>query len=532
MLRLFRVAGMLWVLFSLISSSGCSSAEEEEAAPKAVAAAFPGISLKVGAIDDAGILAGVVSQRGEWNSSRGGQITIREEPLSLETASEADVLIFPAQRLGDLADAELLEIIPNSAVIPPPRAETSDGDGLDDSQSSPEVSSSSGESSERPEDQFRYMDIAPVYRDQVVRYGTDRLALPLGGTALVLVYRGDAFKREANVLAARGLGITLEPPATWTKLTALARFFDGRDWDGDGKADRGIAFAMGADPEGVANSVFLARAASLAQHPDHFSMLFDTDKMAPRIAGPPFVEALLSLLELKTLGPNGMEKFDAAAAREAFRAGKVAMLIDRAERASTWSSGHAVSVARLPGSEKVFEPIRKSWETSAKPNNPTYLPQGGGWLVGVKRGLAGTTLKAAIDLAKYLANPENTNRLRAERTFPMLPVRTRQMSQGLPDPTSAPDVDVRLWSDAVRRTLLADRVVPGLRMPQAQGYLEDLTQGRLAAVAGEPVEKALEKVVELWNKRTEAFGPKRQAWNYKQTLNKLVTSSTPPPRGQ
>ena len=66
----------------------------------------------------------------------------------------------------------------------------------------------------------------------------------------------------------------------------------------------------------------------------------------------------------------------------------------------------------------------------------------------------------------------------------MLPFRISQMSQGLPDPTSAPDVDSRLWSDAVSRTLLSDRVVPGLRIPGAAGYLDDLAKGRAGRPGG------------------------------------------------
>ena len=165
----------------------------------------------------------------------------------------------------------------------------------------------------------------------------------------------------------------------------------------------------------------------------------------------------------------GIDKFDGPAAREAFRAGKVALLIDRAERAQTWSGGHAVGVAPLPGSDRVFEPLRRQWETSSSLNAPSYLPSGGGWLVGVRRGLSGSQLDAALDLARYLASPENANRLRAEATFPMLPVRSSQMGLGLPDPISAPDVDSRQWADAVSRTLMAGRVVPGLRIPDVRG---------------------------------------------------------------
>ena len=122
-----------------------------------------------------------------------------------------------------------------------------------------------------PTDAFQYMDIAPAFREQVSKYGTDRMALPLGGSALVLVYRRDAFSRpgQSSTPPARP-GSRCEPPATWTQLDALARFFQGRDWDGDGSPDHGIAAVLGQDPEGLGDATFLARAASLGQHRDQY----------------------------------------------------------------------------------------------------------------------------------------------------------------------------------------------------------------------------------------------------------------------
>jgi multiple sugar transport system substrate-binding protein len=465
-----------------------------------------------------------LAQRGEWVASRKGEITIRDEPIhSLEALSDIDLLIFPGQELGNLVDADVLEVIPNQAVLPPPPKEDEEGSAKPARDQSTE---------EAPADAFLYKDLAPVYRDQVTKYGDDRMALPLGGTALVLVYRRDAFTRQTNIDAASTAGIKLEPPATWNQLDALARFFQGRDWNGDGTADHGIAAALGPDSEGVGEATLLARSASLGQHRDQYSFLFDSDSMVPRIDSPPFVEALRGMSGWKAFGPSGIEKFDAPAAREAFRSGKVAMLIDRAESASAWSHGQPVGVAPLPGSERVYEPTRKIWETPSSPNVPSYLPSGGGWLVGVKRGLSGKKRDAAIDLALYLASPENVNRLRAERSFPMLPVRTSQMGQGLPDPTAAPDVDPRQWSDAVSRTLLAERVVPGLRIPHADGYLDDLSQARSAVLAGKDPDAALHDVATAWTARTKELGTQRQLWHYRRSLNTLATLPQPPPKGK
>ena len=501
---------------------GCSNPAPSAGAP--ANPSFAGVKLGVAALGDTAILAGLLPQRGEWVASRGGEITIREEPIgSLENLADIDLLVFSGQEMGRLVDADALDVIPNQAVLPAqPREDASEAENSAGAQSSDQP----------PVDTFQYNDLAPVYRDQVTKYGFDRLGLPLGGTALVLVYRRDAFTRPANLAAAGTAGVKLEPPATWRELDALATFFQGRDWNGDGTADHGIAAVLGEDSEGLGNATFLARAASLGQHRDQYSFLFDSDSMAPRIDSPPFVEALSAVSAWKTLGPAGMTKLDAPAAREAFRSGKVALLIDRAERATAWSHGQPIGVAPLPGSERVYEPTRKRWETPSSRNAPSYLPSGGGWLVGIKRGLSGVKRDAAIDLACYLANPENANRLRAERSFPMLPVRTSQMSQGFPDPTSAPDVDSRQWSDAVGRTLLAERVVPGLRIPEAGAYLADLSRARSAVLDGKPPEAALQEVASAWTARTKELGTQHQLWHYRRSLNTLVTLPQPPPRGK
>ena len=267
------------------------------------------------------------------------------------------------------------------------------------------------------------------------------------------------------------------------------------------------------------------------QHRDHFSFLFDSDAFTPRVDSPPFVEALKGLVAWKALGPPGVERFDATAARAAFRE-RPGRHADRSRRTSpTWSHGKPVGVARLPGSDRVFEPLQKEWKPARPRNRPSYLPHGGGWLIGISKNYPGTQREAALDLAKYLASPRTLNRLRAERTFPMLPVRTSQMGQGMPDPTSAPDVDSRQLVDRRRRYLQAERVVPGLRVHGADGYLSDISKGRLAAFNGEAPAKALQAVAKACRAH-RGLGPQRQLWHYRRSLNKLVTLPQPPAPGK
>ncbi len=476
-----------------------------------------------GALDDPAVVSGVAFERGEWEASRRGKITIVPEPLSLASVSTVDVLLFPGQRLGDLIDQRALAVIPTAALLPPLPAESAS----DNPQKHDQDRASAAES-----DTFQYLDFAPAFREQASCYGKDRFALPLGGSALVLVYRRDAFESETNKTAARQAGLDLKPPETWTQLDRLARFFRDHDWNGDNKPGYGIVAAIGTDAEEIGNAIFLARSASLGQHRDQYSFLFDSEALEPRIDSPPFVEALEKLCAWKAVGPPGMEQFDAAAARESFRTGKVAMLIDRAERAATWSFGKPLGVAALPGSERVYEPTRKEWKPAAPRNRPSFLPRGGGWLIGISSKLSGKPLEAALDFVKYLASPENLGRIRADRTFPVLPVRTSQMLAGLPDPTSAPDVDSRLWSVAVEETLLAERVVTGLRIHGADLYLSELARKRVAAALGEPPQQALEAVARKWAEQTATLGAKRQLWHYRRSLIKLVTPPDPPEPGK
>jgi multiple sugar transport system substrate-binding protein len=106
------------------------------------------------------------------------------------------------------------------------------------------------------------------------------------------------------------------------------------------------------------------------------------------------------------------------------------------------------------------------------------------------------------------------------------------MGKGIPDPTSAQDVDPRQWSDSVSRTLMAERVVPGLRIPEAADYLDDLSRARVSVLGGKDAAAALREVASAWTERTHKRGQQRQLWHYRRSLNTLSTLPDPPPRGK
>ncbi len=498
-----------WVVVGMVVALGVGGCDRDRTPPPP-SRPFQGMKLVVGLVGEKGLIPSIKAQRGEWAARTGAELVVLDDLVDLKATSTADVLVFPGDRMGDLVDAKTLAVLPDSIIYP--REPTAEG----------------GETpSEPPPDDLKYKDVVLGYRDLVAKYGPDRMALPIGGSALVVAFHRAAFDSPANREAAKAAGLALEPPKTWEQFDALARFFHGRDWDGDGQPESGLALAWGPDPEGVGDSTLLARAAAFGLHRDEFSFLLDSETTAPRVTAPAFVESLKALVGLKAFGPPGAEKFDADAARKAFRDGEAALLVDRAERAGTWGvEGTPIGTAPLPGSNRVFDFTRNGWEDLKSPNRPGYLPHGGGWLVGV---VASTRQKAAAeDFAKYLAGPDSTDRLRAEKGFPMLAVRTSLLAKGMANPRSAPGVEPRPWADAVNRTIAADRVVPGLRIPHATDYLADLTKARIAAVGGEPVEKALADLAKAWDERTKSLGQPRQTWHHRRSLNGLVTPPAPP----
>jgi multiple sugar transport system substrate-binding protein len=91
---------------------------------------------------------------------------------------------------------------------------------------------------------------------------------------------------------------------------------------------------------------------------------------------------------------------------------------------------------------------------------------------------------------------------------------------------------MRQWSVAVAETLRSNRVVPGLRVHGADGYLSDLAEARMAALGGVRAEEATGSVASAWSERTKKLGPRRQLWHYLRSLNKLPTAPKPPDPGK
>ena len=212
MLMIGKLERPPWALFPILflTSLGCPG----PTAPSPPTKPFQGVVLTVAVVDEPGLVGLVGAQRGEWMGSRDAVVQVREQPLSSPLdLRDIDVVLFPGDRMGDIIDTAGLVELPEEIVSP----------------------KSSNDSP--TQDSMAFQEVFPAIRDQAIRQGRDRLALPIGGSVLVLVYRRDLLERPDVVKAAEEAGLKLTPPETWEELDALAKTLTCRDWDDDGQAD-------------------------------------------------------------------------------------------------------------------------------------------------------------------------------------------------------------------------------------------------------------------------------------------------------
>ena len=130
---------------------------------------------------------------------------------------------------------------------------------------------------------LKWDDIAPFFRDFSASYKGDIYTIPLDGDFQMAYYRTDLLK-EAG----------LEPPKTWDDYLAIAEHFNGKDLNGDGKADYGSCIAKKRNAQSywfitsVAGNFIQSQGTSQGA-------FFDAETMTPLIDNEGFRKALRHL---------------------------------------------------------------------------------------------------------------------------------------------------------------------------------------------------------------------------------------------
>jgi multiple sugar transport system substrate-binding protein len=494
----------------LLLLAGCSGPQPDggRASP---GAALAGVKLRLLVAGDPELAAAVRQLHGEWNAQTGSEFQVestRQQQFDAGVPFSADALICPSHEMGPLAERKLLAPIPQSLL----RVNAGD-----------------------------WSDVFELLRLSEAAWVGKPLAVPFGSPVFVCYYRADLLEKLGR-----------QPPKTWAEYQELAELLARRQNLGAAE-EKGVrsnlperpqgCFAqIGPDPlfpawsgtveplaPGWAALVLLARSAAYAKHRDNYSTLFDIRTMKPLVAGPPFVRALEELVAAAKLGSPDQLQYDPADARAAFWQGRCGMAL-------TWPTAAAgglpagvaenvtasirVGFAELPGSPKVFNVRKQSWENRAEEEDPHVpLTAVAGRIGVVARSSAHPA--AALQLLFWLSGKQFSSRVSASSPATTL---FRQSHLSAPRVWVEKPVSPRAaaqYAEVAEKAFSREQWVFALRIPGRREYLAALDEAVRRAVRGEqPAREALREAAARWQQITERLGLDQQRAAYCHSLGR------------
>jgi hypothetical protein len=220
----------LFLVLICVISCGCRDgkdpgvAEPRNVTPKAA------VKLTVLVVDDAELAQGIKLLAGEWSERSGGGLTVTEstlEELLIAEQPAADVVVYSSLQLGEFVTRGWLRPVRPSVLADP---------------------------------ELAWGDFFTVIRDQVVRYGGEVYALPLGDSPLALAWSGSLPEKM---------------PTTWEQFSESA-----------------VGVKRSHLPPFPLSREFIARALAVTSPPDRATLFFDPQTMDARLTTPQLVRAL------------------------------------------------------------------------------------------------------------------------------------------------------------------------------------------------------------------------------------------------
>ncbi len=360
-----------------------------------------------------------------------------------------------------------------------------------------------------------YIDVA-TWNGQVIQF-------PVDGDRHYLKYRADIienpkFQEEYK----KATGKVLAVPQTWKEYEEIARFFNNKDWSGDGNLNYGTAEVTSAD--NLMFSAFISRVAPYAKHPQvKGGFYFDLETMTPLVNTPGWVEGLKDFIAAQASMPPDGNKFTLADEIFSFGSGQTLFsyswddaFVQAMEKDSPIRN--QVKAAPLPGAKQVWNRQTKQWDEFKEINRAPYIAWG--WTSGVAKNSQNQDM--AFDYLCFFANPSNHNSDLLVGRFGINPFRKSDFSSEFWNKEAA-------WDTAVAQSLVdtytsmenSKNRVFDLRIPGVQKYMSSMAEGVSKAMAGEmEPQAALDKVAGEWQQISQSYGVENQRKAY-QNIVKL-----------
>lgn len=350
----------------------------------------------------------------------------------------------------------------------------------------------------------------------------------------VLYYRRDLLtdpEHQAAFLEEAGYELPV-PPQTWEQAIAIAQYFNGKDFDGDGEPESGVTMHLKVG--GQAMFHFMSFSAPYVIGPENEKLYwFNPDDMTPLITSPGHVEAINALVELAQHGPEAMFGWALGESWDYFLAGKAALTFtwgdlgalaqETPERGGKSLVQGLTGTAEIPGTNGYYNLVAGAAVETEEPNivgNTT----GGSWAPVLSN--YAKSPEATYYLMALLANSEKAMTYAGRGFDGVDPGATFQFPA--PNGTASIEDYVALgwdeqdaldYTDAYFKSFGNPQQFPYLRIPGTFEYWLSLDTNLSRAMIGELTpEEALQTTADEWEQITDRFGRDLQLASYKSSL--------------
>ena len=371
---------------------------------------------------------------------------------------------------------------------------------------------------------LQWNDIAPFFRDFSATFKGKVYTVPLDGDFQMVYYRKDLLQKDG-----------LQPPATWDDYISIAKHFQGKDLNGDGKNDYGSCLAMKRSAQSYWAWISIA-AAYLQSKGTKQGAFFNTDNMQPLTNNPGAAAALDVYKQLSKIGPPDQLNNDVGDSRGLFVTGRCALSLDWGDIGTlaidpTQSKVQdKVGAVILPGSKRVLDRSTNQLadcNATLCPNavngvNHAPFAAFGGWSGAINKASSAKVKDAAFAFLSYMSDPKQSGEDVTIGKTGFNPYRTSQFTN-LDNWTKA-GMSTQAANDylgAIKSSLQSPNMVLDLRIPQSAFYEQTALDQALAQfLAGEiSLNQTMTQITNQWNSKTDEIGRQGQLDAYKSSLS-------------
>src|SRR5438094_5557636 len=371
---------------------------------------------------------------------------------------------------------------------------------------------------------LQWNDIAPFFRDFSATFKGKVYTIPLDGDFQMVYYRTDLLQKDG-----------LKPPETWDDYISIAQHYQGKDLNGDGRADYGSCWAMKRSAQSY--WMWLSVAASFLQSQGtKQGAFFNTNDMQPLTNNAAAAAALNIYKTLSKLGPPDQLNNDVGDSRGLFVGGRCALSLDWGDIVTlaidTTQSKviDKVGAVILPGSKKVLD--RSTGQlTDCNPTLCPYAVNGvnhapfaafGGWSGAINKASSAKVKDAAFAFLSYMSqlSQSSVDVILGQTGFK--PYRSSQLNnRGTGTACGVSQAAAFDSVGAIKDSLQSPNMVLDLRIPQTAYYQQTSLDTALAQfLAGEiSLTQCMTQITNQWNSKTDEIGRQSQLDAYRSSLS-------------